>query len=192
MEERSDRAEAVREPPAGLRARLPDLLTGVRLVLGPLFVGLLPGSPLPAFLVAIVASVSDFVDGKLARRLGVGSTRGAILDVVCDGVFVLCGLVALAWAGTLSWALPAAALVSLLALARAWWRNPPRPGQRRQRTWPDRIGHGAGVLNYGAVCVGAGFLALGISFDLLWASRLVALVNVLPILMRWIDSRRAG
>ena len=113
MEERSDRAEAVREPPAGLRARLPDLLTGVRLVLGPLFVGLLPGSPLPAFLVAIVASVSDFVDGKLARRLGVGSTRGAILDVVCDGVFVLCGLVALASAGTLSWALPVAALVSL-------------------------------------------------------------------------------
>lgn len=177
---------------AGLRGRLPDLLTGSRLALGPLFVLALPVSAGVAFLLALLAAATDFVDGKLARRFGGGSTRGAILDVLGDAVFVLSGLFALAAVGTLSWALPIASLLSLSALARAWWSHPPRPGSGGRRGVPDWIGHTAGILNYGAVCVGSGFMAFGISLDLLWASRGVAVVNVLPIALRWFESTVSG
>ena len=91
------------------RSVLPDLLTGSRLVLGPLFAVLLFWAPTGAFVVSGLAAATDFLDGRLARRLGQGSDRGAVLDVVCDAVFVLTGLTALAWAGVLSVALPIAA-----------------------------------------------------------------------------------
>lgn len=164
-------------------AILPDLLTGSRLVLGPLFVWTFPRSPDAAFGLALVAATTDFVDGRLARRLGAGSAHGAALDVTGDAVFVLSGLGTLAWVGVLSWALPVAAACSLLALAAAWRRLPSAVG--RPRPLPDRLGHAAGILNYGAVLVGAGFVAFDVPIGLQAASVLVALVNVAPIVLRW-------
>jgi len=169
-----------------IRAALPDLLTGLRMVLGPLFVIALPWSARAAFGLAVAASVTDFVDGRLARGLGVGSARGAVLDVVADAVFVLSGLTSLALLGVLSVALPVAAAISLLALALGWRRRS-EPGTRRD--WPDGIGHLAGILNYGAVLVGSGFVAFDVSIPLHRASELVALINVLPIGLRWLSAR---
>ncbi len=163
---------------------LPDVLTGSRFVLGPLFALSLPSAPGLAFVLAGVAAATDFVDGRLARRLGGGSSRGAALDVVGDGVFVLCGLGALAWARVLAASLPVAAAVSLLALARVWHRRP-SAGDGGPRGWPDSLGHVAGILNYGAVFVGAGFVAFEVPISLHGASVLVAVVNVAPIAMRW-------
>ena len=167
---------------------LPDLLTGSRLLLGPLFVAVYPASPMGGLVIACVAAGTDFFDGKLARRLGGGSTRGAALDVVGDAVFVLCGLGALAWAGVLSFALPVAAAISLLALARAWSKATDRPVVS-SRGPADLLGHAAGVLNYGAVAVGAGFVAFGVPFSLHAASVLVALVNLGPIALRALGVR---
>lgn len=168
-----------------MRPALPDLLTGSRLILGPAFALAFPGRPMLAFGIAVVASATDFFDGRLARRLGGGSSRGAALDVVGDAVFVVSGLATLAWAGVLSPALPVAALVSLLALARAWpaIRSAAADG-RAERGPADLLGHAAGILNYGAVVVGAGFVALDIAIPLQRASEVVAVVNVAPIVMR--------
>ncbi len=171
-------------PGPGFGRILPDVLAGSRVVLGPLFAITLPAAPGAAFVLAGIAAATDFVDGRLARRLGSGSSRGAALDVIGDGVFVLSGLGALAWAGVLSWALPIAAAVSLLALARAWSRRP-RADTAATRGWPDLLGHLAGILNYGAVLVGSGFVAFEIGIPLRSASGLVALVNLAPIVMRW-------
>lgn len=167
--------------PGGLLGLLPDLLTLSRIALGPAFVVLLSTSPGAAVMVAAVAAVSDFVDGKLARRLGQASARGAILDVSSDAVFVLSALAALAWQGVLSPLLPLAAGISLAALARVWRRGGPARGPR---ALPDRIGHAAGVLNYGAAFFGAVVLAFDQSFSLVLASQFVALLNVLPLLLR--------
>ncbi|MDG2308347.1 MAG: CDP-alcohol phosphatidyltransferase family protein [Candidatus Binatia bacterium] len=172
------------------RSVLPDLLTGSRLVLGPLFAVLLFWAPTGAFVVSGLAAATDFLDGRLARRLGQGSDRGAVLDVVCDAVFVLTGLTALAWAGVLSVALPIAAALSLLALARVWGgRRSSGEAPTSSRGWADATGHVAGVLNYGAVFVGAGFVALEIPLSLIRASELVALINVAPIGLRWFAGR---
>lgn len=171
-----------------LRAALPDLLTGSRMVLGPAFVIALPWSARAAFGLAVAAAMTDFVDGRLARRLGVGSARGAVLDVAADAVFVLAGLTSLALLGVLSVALPAAAAISLLGLALGWRRRS-EPGTRRE--WPDGIGHLAGILNYGAVLVGSGFVAFDVPIPLQRASELVALINLLPIGLRWLSARSA-
>lgn len=162
---------------------LPDVLTGSRLLLGPVFVVVYPASPVGGFVIACAAAGTDFLDGRLARRLGSGSSRGAALDVVGDAVFVLCGLAALAWSGVISLALPVAAAVSLLALARAWSGESGAPVVA-ERGPADILGHAAGILNYGAVLVGSGFVAFGIAIPLGAASVLVALVNVAPIIVR--------
>jgi cardiolipin synthase len=80
-------------PPGRLRAAIPNLLTGIRLALVPVFVvvalngaeaGLHAGWTSPAFWLVVVAGSSDVLDGFLARRWGVTSRIGALLDAVAD------------------------------------------------------------------------------------------------------------
>ena len=101
-------------PPRRL-ALVPDLLTALRVVLAPVFVATLPERPGVALAVASLAAASDFADGRLARRFGGGSRRGAALDVVADAVFVLAGFAALAGV----YALAGIALLPLLGMALA-------------------------------------------------------------------------
>lgn len=37
----------------------------------------------------IIAGLTDFLDGFLARRLGKTSTFGALLDQICDKIFII-------------------------------------------------------------------------------------------------------
>ena len=83
---------------------LPNILTGLRLVLClAMFAALLaigsarwPGAELAlarfAFAAYVIAAVTDFFDGFLARRWNVVSTLGAILDPIADKVLV-CGAI---------------------------------------------------------------------------------------------------
>jgi len=102
---------------------LPNLVTGVRLALA-LFVvvalavaggaaSLLTGPVSPqargalerwAFAAFVLAALSDFLDGWLARRLGATSLWGAILDPIADKVLVtaaVLGLLALGHGGAI-------------------------------------------------------------------------------------------
>ncbi|HEY7900997.1 MAG TPA: CDP-diacylglycerol--glycerol-3-phosphate 3-phosphatidyltransferase [Caulobacteraceae bacterium] len=87
--------------------RLPNLLTGLRLVLALFTFFALAGAVLLsdhlslasqfglerwAFIAFVVAAVTDFFDGWLARRLQAVSVWGAILDPIADKVLV-CGVV---------------------------------------------------------------------------------------------------
>ena len=89
---------------------LPTALTWLRIVLIPVFVGVyyLPDAWLApagknwlAMGIFAVAAITDWLDGWLARRLGVTSAFGAFLDPVADKLMV------------------AAALILLVALGRA-------------------------------------------------------------------------
>ena len=88
-------------------SRLPNILTGLRLALALFtFFGLatpvLLGDRLSedaqyglerwAFIAFVIAAVTDFFDGWLARRLGATSVWGAILDPIADKVLV-CGAI---------------------------------------------------------------------------------------------------
>src|SRR5690625_4516801 len=72
---------------------LPNAITIARILVTPvLLVLLLSGTLLGQFLALILfigAAISDYVDGSLARRYGVGSRLGQFLDPFADKVLVL-------------------------------------------------------------------------------------------------------
>lgn len=176
----------------GRRPRwLPWSLSLLRLALGPAYVLALEVSATLPLGIALVAAASDFVDGRLARRLGVTSRTGAVLDVVGDGVFVVLALSGLAELHVVTWLLPAAVVLALCALAHAWWRtravtpDAARLPAPRRRGPADRAGHAAGIVNYGAVLAGSVALAGWADADwIMPASVAVAVLNLSPVALR--------
>ena len=77
---------------------LPNALSVLRLLGVPLFLWLLLGPEADGWAVAVlmVAGITDWVDGKLARWLNQCSRLGALLDPAADRLYIVSTLVALA------------------------------------------------------------------------------------------------
>lgn len=91
-------------------ANAANALTAARLVLVPVFVLLTvrsgmtdAGARVAACLVFVVASVTDFVDGWLARRFGLVTAFGKVADPIVDKTLTGAALVLLAGYGALPW-----------------------------------------------------------------------------------------
>ncbi len=72
---------------------LPNILTLIRILLTPLFIYILfwggeNGYPW-ALAIFIAAGITDIIDGYLARRLGVESSMGKMLDPMADKILIL-------------------------------------------------------------------------------------------------------
>ena len=87
-----------------MRINLPNQLTLARIVLIPVFVGVLylpdtwlssDSRNLLSMLIFVVAAVTDWFDGYLARRLQQTSSFGAFLDPVADKLMVAAALIVL-------------------------------------------------------------------------------------------------
>ncbi|HQR50778.1 MAG TPA: CDP-diacylglycerol--glycerol-3-phosphate 3-phosphatidyltransferase [Methylophilaceae bacterium] len=100
---------------------IPTLLTWLRIVLIPVFVGIfyLPPDVIPAHwvnfsatLIFAVAAVTDWLDGWLARRLNQTSAFGAFLDPVADKLMVAAALIVLVELGRVG------AVVALIIIGR--------------------------------------------------------------------------
>ena len=125
-----------------------DALSAARLLLAGVMPWLLArGGPL-ALGAWCLAAASDWIDGRLARRTGTASLRGAVLDNVADIAFVLGGLSTAAILGLVPWLVPGSIALSAGAYAVASRRAPPSGGGLAR----SRLGHWGGVLNY--VCLG--------------------------------------
>jgi CDP-diacylglycerol--glycerol-3-phosphate 3-phosphatidyltransferase len=91
---------------------LPNILTGSRILLAALVffllagaAGALPGQPGPpassaglvwaSFVIFALASITDYFDGWLARKLGATSVWGAVLDPIADKIAVAAAVVGL-------------------------------------------------------------------------------------------------
>jgi CDP-diacylglycerol--glycerol-3-phosphate 3-phosphatidyltransferase len=89
---------------------LPNLLTIGRIVLTPVFLVLiLMGQfweQLIALLVFIIASISDWLDGKLARRYQISTRLGKFLDPLADKILVLSAFIVLPFVLKDSWIVP--------------------------------------------------------------------------------------
>lgn len=101
-----------------MRMTLPNILTLFRLLAAPGVVLAFMLLPRPiadwtAFALFVAASVTDYVDGYLARRLGQISQIGTMLDPIADKAMVLIALLALAvWSPLAHWAaLPGAIIL---------------------------------------------------------------------------------
>ncbi|MGE3538924.1 MAG: CDP-alcohol phosphatidyltransferase family protein [Candidatus Tectimicrobiota bacterium] len=133
-------------------------LTLARLLSVPWFVWLLLRAPvastalerasLPVLYVAII--LSDFFDGRLARKAGRASHTWGQLDALADIVCTSCSLAAAAWLGRIGFWVPGG--VALLG-GRFLWRNLHRQPPSTVRLVEDRAGKAAGVIYYGLVGV---------------------------------------
>jgi CDP-diacylglycerol--glycerol-3-phosphate 3-phosphatidyltransferase len=93
-------------PPPGL-VNIANALTVARLILVPVFVALLltggVAGRIAACVVFGVASVTDFLDGELARRRSLITDFGKIADPIADKALTGSALVVLSWMGDLPW-----------------------------------------------------------------------------------------
>ena len=84
---------------------VPNILTVARLILVVAFAWLIlgPGAELWAALVLIIAAITDYLDGFIARRWHQVSRIGQILDPLVDRVTVLAVLIVLGLSEILPW-----------------------------------------------------------------------------------------
>jgi CDP-diacylglycerol---glycerol-3-phosphate 3-phosphatidyltransferase len=78
-----------------LRFNLPTVLTLSRIVLIPFFVLTVDRHPVLGALLFSIASLTDFLDGYLARRSGQITTFGIIMDPIADKFLVISALIVL-------------------------------------------------------------------------------------------------
>ena len=80
---------------------LPNLLTLARIALTPVFVAAfwldMPGGRWAAFVLFVVAAVTDYADGWIARRRNVVSRLGAMLDPIADKLLIASALLMLVY-----------------------------------------------------------------------------------------------
>ncbi len=103
---------------------VPIMLTWTRIILIPLFVGIfyfekswvsLPNQNLVATVIFVLAAVTDWLDGWLARKLDQTSAFGAFLDPVADKLMVAAALIVLLQLGRLG---DLGAIVTLIIIGR--------------------------------------------------------------------------
>ena len=83
---------------------VPNILSLIRLALVPvLLVLLLEGLDALALLLLVVAGITDYLDGLLARRLNQVSRLGQLLDPAADRLFIFATSVGLAVRGVVPW-----------------------------------------------------------------------------------------
>lgn len=100
-------------------ANLANLLTGLRLVLVPIFLLVLfagdgheTASRVGAFAIFAIAVITDRFDGALARNYGMVTEFGALADPIADKTLIGAALIGLSMLGDLPW------WVTVLILAR--------------------------------------------------------------------------
>jgi len=83
---------------------IPNVLSFFRLALVPVFLVLvIIRQDAAALVVLVVSSVTDFLDGYLARRLNQVSRLGQLLDPAADRLYIFAALIGLAWRDLLPW-----------------------------------------------------------------------------------------
>ncbi|MEU1623456.1 CDP-alcohol phosphatidyltransferase family protein [Streptomyces sp. NPDC008238] len=117
---------------------IPNILSMARLLGVPVFLWLILwpefGGPKVdgwALLVLALSGISDYLDGKLARRWNQISSLGRVLDPAADRLYIVSTLVGLTWRGILPWWLTAILVardavmgVTILVMRRRGWGPP--------------------------------------------------------------------
>ncbi|MEU6345737.1 CDP-alcohol phosphatidyltransferase family protein [Streptomyces sp. NPDC046977] len=117
---------------------IPNILSMARLAGVPVFLWLIlwpefggPKADGWALLVLALSGISDYLDGKLARRWNQISSLGRVLDPAADRLYIVSTLVGLTWRGILPWWLTAILVardvvlgVMILVMRRRGWGPP--------------------------------------------------------------------
>jgi cardiolipin synthase len=83
---------------------VPNILSFLRLGLVPIFLWfIVAAEDVLALLVLVVSSVSDYLDGVIARRFNQITRLGQLLDPAADRLFIFAALIGLSVRGILPW-----------------------------------------------------------------------------------------
>ena len=83
---------------------LPNALSALRLVLVPVFVwAILTERDALAIVLLAASGISDYLDGTIARRFGLESRVGQVLDPIADRLFIASTLLGLAYRDIVPW-----------------------------------------------------------------------------------------
>ncbi len=123
-----------------MQMNLPNKLTILRVILIPVFLLVLFLAPVPtnryvAVAIFVVASLTDFLDGYLARRWNLVSNFGKFMDPLADKLLVMAALVSMVELGDLpSWVViiilarefaitgfRTLAMEANIVMAASWW-----------------------------------------------------------------------
>jgi phosphatidylglycerophosphate synthase len=145
-------SEALKRDARGnvILAQIPNGLSALRFALAAIWIELAAHGyhgHLAFAIVAIAAAGSDFIDGRIARRLGVASGGGRWLDGIADVTFVLAALFCAAAAGAIPFYIPI-----LIALSFSQYAiDSIVIGARTSGPIRSRLGHWGGIINYALV-----------------------------------------
>ena len=83
---------------------MPNILSFARLLLVPVFLVLvITGEDVFALVVLVVSSATDFLDGLIARRFGLITRLGQLLDPAADRLFIFATIIGLAVREIVPW-----------------------------------------------------------------------------------------
>ena len=83
---------------------VPNALSALRLLGVPAFLwAILTERDGLALTLLVASGVTDYLDGKIARRFGLESRLGQLLDPVADRLYIVATLLGLAWRGIIPW-----------------------------------------------------------------------------------------
>jgi cardiolipin synthase len=126
----------------------------MRLVGVPIFLwAILAEHDVIALVTLMLSGLSDYLDGKIARRFGLESQLGQMLDPLADRLYIATTLFGLAWRDIIPWWLVAALVGRELLLAGVLWR----------------------IRRYGQIGLPVHFVGKAATFNLLYAFPLLLL-----------------
>lgn len=83
---------------------LPNVLSMLRLLGVPVFLwAILTGRDGLALALLMASGVTDYLDGKIARKYGLESRVGQLLDPIADRLYIVSTLLGLAWREIIPW-----------------------------------------------------------------------------------------
>jgi phosphatidylglycerophosphate synthase len=135
-----------------MRAQIPNALSSLRFALAAIWVDLATHGyqGRAAFAaIAILGASSDFIDGRIARRLGTASGSGRWLDAIADVTFVLAAILCAARAGEIPFYVPILIAISF----SQYVIDSVVLGQPAAGPIKSRLGHWGGIVNYALVIV---------------------------------------
>lgn len=103
------------KPIKTIRFNIPTILTVARVILIPFFFIITPENPLLGVVIFLLAGLTDFLDGYLARKFGQITKFGMIADPIADKFLVISALILLVDMVKLS------AWIAVLIIVREFW-----------------------------------------------------------------------
>ena len=133
-----------------IRSQIPNALSSLRFVLAALWIELAMHGHQgrSAFAaIAVVGAGSDFIDGRIARRLGSVSGSGRWLDGIADVTFVLAAILSEAAMGAIPFYIPILIAISF----SQYVIDSVVIGRGAAVPIKSRLGHWGGIINYALV-----------------------------------------